>query len=102
MSPKLLLAKYLMADDATEGVMEETKKPLGRGLIQLAGAIFGVYLLSFYILPTITASSPSIQKLADFIDYEEIDTGMFFYTDLEIVGHADIGARSTIEYFGNK
>jgi len=80
----------------------EPKKSLGKGLSQLFVTLVGVWALSFYILPTLTHSSSSIQQLADFIDFSEIDTGMFYYTDLEIVGTADLGARSTIEYFGDK
>lgn len=81
---------------------QEQKKPLAKGLSQLFGALVGVWALSFYILPALTHSNSNIQQLADFIDFAEIDTGMFYYTDLDIVATADLGARSTIEYFGDK
>lgn len=81
---------------------KEEKKPMMKGIAQLCASVVFVWALGFYILPAITHSNDNIQQLADFIDFAEIDTGKFYYTDLEIVAKADLGARSTIEYFGNK
>ena len=78
-----------------------SKKKL-RGLVGLAGSAVVIWGLTFVVLPALTASFTSFQTLADFIDESGIDTGQFYYTDVEIVSHADIGARSTIEYFSGK
>jgi hypothetical protein len=73
-----------------------------KGWLQLTASLFAVWALTFVVLPAITDSSVSFQTIARFIDYSGIDTGQFYYTDVEIVTRADIGARSTIEYFSGK
>lgn len=73
-----------------------------KGYLKLTGAIVVVWVMTFVVLPAVTHSFSSFQTLADFIDYSEIDTGQFYYTDVEIVTKADIGARSTIAYFSDK
>lgn len=72
------------------------------GIVQLIGAIAVVWSMTFVVLPAVTNSFQSFKTLAGFIDESEIDTGQFYYTDVEIVAHADMGARSTIEYFSGK
>ena len=82
--------------------MSEKIKKQAKGVAGLLCSLFVIWSLTFYILPTISGSFHSFKTLADFIDESEIDTGQFYYTDVEIVTHADIGARSTIEYFSGK
>ena len=73
-----------------------------KGWLQLGVALFLVWTLTYVALPAITNSSTNFQKIAQFIDSSEIDTGQFYYTDVEIVTQAEMGARSTIEYFSGK
>jgi|GEM_PF-1345600 len=81
---------------------KETKKSKVKGISQLAASLVIVWAVTFYGLPAITSSSDSIQGLADYIDETGIETGNFYYTSVEIVAHADMNARSTIEYFADR
>jgi len=73
-----------------------------KGYLKLCTAIAVVWAMTFWVLPALTRSSESIQTLADFIDFSEIDTGRYYYTDVEVVTQADIGIRSTFEYYAHK
>ena len=75
------------------------KKKSVKGYLQLAGSIVAIWCLTFVVLPAITNSSESFKTVADFIDSAEIDTGQFYYTDVEEVTRANMALRSTIEYF---
>lgn len=57
---------------------------------------FAVWLLCFVILPFHTKHSPATQQLADYIDESGIETGKFYYTSVEIVAHAEAGARGAV------
>ena len=70
-----------------------------KGVGQLLAAISLIWLMTFVVLPAITNSSKSFSTLAAFIDSSGIDTGQFYYTDVEIVTQADMGARSSIEFY---
>ena len=70
-----------------------------KGVGQLVGAITVIWLMTFIVLPALTGSFTSFSTLAAFIDSSGIDTGQFYYTDVEIVTRADIGARSSIEFY---
>lgn len=78
---------------------KRSTKTQGQGLGQLVAAITVIWLLTFIILPAVTSSFSSFRTLAAFIDSSGIDTGQFYYTDVEIVTHADLGARSSIEFY---
>jgi hypothetical protein len=73
-----------------------------RGILHLLGAVTIIWIMTFIVLPTLTGSFTCFQTLADFIDSSGIDTGQFYYTDVEIVTQADVGARSSIAFFQNK
>ena len=70
-----------------------------KGLGQLVTAITLIWLMTFIVLPALTGSFKSFSTLAAFIDSSGIDTGQFYYTDVEIVTQADMGARSSIEFY---
>lgn len=78
------------------------KKKTRKGVAQLIGSGLVIWIMTFFVLPAITNSFSSFKTLADFIDSSGIDTGQFYYTDVEIVTKADIGARSTIEFFSDR
>lgn len=80
----------------------ETNSKGLRGVVQLIGSIGVIWLLTFVVMPALASSCASFRTLAEFIDESEIDTGQFYYTDVEIVTKADLGARSTIEYFAGR
>lgn len=72
------------------------------GVGQLITAISLICLMTFVVLPALTRSFTSFSTLAAFIDSSGIDTGQFYYTDVEIVTQADIGARSSIQFYQNR
>ncbi len=65
-------------------------------ILKLILCSFCVWLLCFVILPYHTKISPSAQQLANFIDESGIETGQFYYTSVEIVAHAEAGARGAV------
>ncbi|WP_237559868.1 hypothetical protein [Desulfohalovibrio reitneri] len=75
----------------------ENASPLKRWLsFLLSLAVTAAFIWG--ICPALREASAPIKQMADFVDETGIETGAFYYTDVEIVGHADLGARSTIEY----
>lgn len=73
-----------------------------KGVGQLVTAITLIWLMTFIVLPYLTNSFKSFSTLAAFIDSSGIDTGQFYYTDVEIVTKAEIGARSSIEFYQSR
>ena len=73
-----------------------------KGGAQFVSAIILIWFMTFIVLPALTSSFKSFSTLAAFIDSSGIDTGQFYYTDVEIVTTADIGARSSIEFYQNR
>ncbi len=76
--------------------MEE--KSLKVRLLHLAGCLAVLWFMMFVAAPALTSAVPEIRTMAKFVDFSGIETGEFYYTDVEIVGHADSNARNTIEY----
>ncbi|HKK32708.1 MAG TPA: hypothetical protein VJ934_04015 [Desulfomicrobiaceae bacterium] len=62
-----------------------------------AGSLI-IYLVCFVLGAKLVQTVPAMRRMAEFVDESGIETGEFYYTDVEIVGHADIGARSTFEH----
>lgn len=61
-------------------------------------AVTITWVVCFQLAPMLVENVPAMKKMADFVDESGIETGEFYYTDVEIVGHADLNARSSIEY----
>lgn len=78
------------------GLMEN--QSLGRRLAALALVAALVWGFMFVIGPRLVKSVGAFRTLAAFVNESGIETGEFYYTDVEIVGHADHSARSTMEY----
>jgi hypothetical protein len=91
---------------AMEVPLEDTKRNggtpgrpgLARRLLSLAVAVMAVWSFVFVIGPRLVHVVPEFQALATFVNESGIETGEFYYTDVEIVGHADHNARSSMEY----
>jgi len=73
-------------------------KSLTQRLLALAAAIAVIWLFTFVAGPWLVRDVPEFKRLAAFVNESGIETGEFYYTDVEIVGHADHNARSTMEY----
>lgn len=71
--------------------------PIARWLALLAGiAMFWAFL--FVLGPLVVDSSPRFSAFAAYVDQLGFNTGAIYYTDVEIVGNADVGARSSVAY----
>ena len=57
-----------------------------------------VWAFTFVVCPAIVSSSSEMTAMHEFIEMTGIETGEFFYTDVEVCGDAELGARSTFEY----
>jgi hypothetical protein len=57
-----------------------------------------IWAMVFVAGPLLIDTTPAFRTLADFVVESDIETGEFYYTDVEIVGHADHNARSSMEY----
>ncbi|WP_316897853.1 hypothetical protein [Pseudodesulfovibrio indicus] len=73
-------------------------RPLFQRLLALASICSVIWVFTYVAGPMLVNASQDFKTLGDFIVREDIDTGKFYYTDLELVGHADHNARSTMEY----
>lgn len=73
-------------------------RSLPQRLAAFLAACAMIWVLTYVAGPMLVNASDDFRTLGDFIVAENIDTGMFYYTDLEIVGHADHNSRSTMEY----
>lgn len=76
----------------------ENRKSLGSRLGSFVVTCCVIWAMVFVAGPWLITKSDSFQTLADFVVESEIETGEFYYTDVEIVGHADHNARSSMEY----
>lgn len=61
-------------------------------------AVAATWVFVFVACPALVNAIPEMRQMADFVDESNIETGEFYYTDVECVGHANIGARSTFDY----
>ena len=76
----------------------EKKRSLGARIGSLVATCAVIWAFVFVAGPWMITKSTSFQTLADFVVESGIETGEFYYTDVEIVGHADHNARSSMEY----
>ncbi|NJB68353.1 hypothetical protein GGQ74_002026 [Desulfobaculum xiamenense] len=75
----------------------QEKSFAGRWL-SFAAAVLVTMVVVFVACPALVNAVPEMRRMADFVDESNIETGEFYYTDVECVGHANIGARSTFDY----
>lgn len=75
----------------------ENQNVLTRWSALVLGLIL-VWFVTFVAGPALTRSSAAITHLASVIDEGNIETGEFYYTDVEACIVANLNTRSTIEY----
>lgn len=80
------------------GDMKMQNRSLTRRITSFLLSCAAIWVFTYVAGPMLVNASDDFKTLGDFIVEENIDTGMFYYTDLEIVSHADHNSRSTIEY----
>ncbi|GAB6177363.1 hypothetical protein JCM16814_22540 [Desulfobaculum senezii] len=78
--------------------MEQQNKSLAQRWTSFIVALGVTWLVVFVACPALVNAIPEMRQMADFVDETNIETGEFYYTDIECVGHANIGARSTFDY----
>ena len=76
----------------------ENKRSLSTRIGSFIATCAVIWAMAFVAGPWLINQSASFQTLADFVVESGIETGEFYYTDVEIVGHADHNARSSMEY----
>lgn len=73
------------------------KSALARWLsFTLASAV--TWAVCFVAAPALVESSPTMKQMADFIDSSGIETGEFYYTDVESCATANMNTQMTIDY----
>ncbi len=75
----------------------QNSHPLTRWLAFLAGCAF-FWSLMFVICPAINRTFPDMGKIARVVDEYNLRTGMFFYTDVEVSGDANVYTASVIRF----
>lgn len=64
-------------------------------LVLVVAALWGVMGLA---LPMLTDAFETTRQLARYIDESGIETGQFYYTGVEILNHAESGARGSVAF----
>ena len=77
--------------------MLEGKSVFVRWLALLA-ACAGLWLMTFVALPALRDASPFFVRMAAFVHESGIETGEFYYTDVEVCGPSSRHARATFEH----
>jgi len=75
----------------------QNARPVARWLAFLAGCAF-FWSLMFVICPAINRTFPDMQRIARVVDENNLRTGMFFYTDVEVTGAAAMHTSSTVRF----
>ena len=74
---------------------DKSRKKRWFSLVLVITIIWGVM---GYALPMLTDSFETTRQLARYIDESGIETGQFYYTGVEIINHAESGARGSIAF----
>lgn len=73
-------------------------KSLARRWMELLAGFGIIALFMFVIGPALRAQSESIDTFASYVDRTGVDTGAIWWSELEEVADAELGARSTVTY----
>ena len=77
--------------------MLEGKSALVRWAALLGGCA-AIWAMTFVALPAVIDASPFFTRMAAFVEESGIETGEFFYTDVEVCGEANVATRSTFDH----
>ena len=66
--------------------------------LALAVCVFCCWAMMFVVLPAVNRAVPAMGRLARVIEDNNIRTGMFFYTDVEVSGVANMNIENTMRY----
>ena len=76
-------------------MMETSQLKRWFSLILVITVLWGVM---GYALPMLTDTFEATRQLASYIDESGIETGQFYYTGVEILNHAESGARGAVAF----
>jgi|GEM_PF-3576313 len=76
--------------------MSESKQAKNWLYLIIGIAVIGIFV--FGIAPLIIESIGPVDEMGEFIKDNNVNTGAYVYSDSELAGRAELGARSTIEH----
>jgi len=56
------------------------------------------WVVCFVAAPALVECSPAMTRMAKFIDNSGIETGEFYYTDVEACSTANLNTQNTVDY----
>ena len=71
---------------------------LAKRWLALAACALCCWVMMFVALPAVTRAFPAMTRLDRVIDDNNIRTGMFFYTDVEVAGVSIVNIENTIRF----
>jgi len=71
---------------------------LAKRWLALAACAFCCWAMIYVVLPAVDRSVPGMQRLAATMEEKNIRTGMFFYTDVEVSGVANMNMENTMRF----
>jgi len=72
--------------------------PLSMRWLALSVCALCCWLMMFVVLPAVNRAFPEMDKLGKVVEENNIRTGMFFYTDVELAGVADLNIENTLRF----
>ena len=74
------------------------QKSSAKRFLSFASGVFIIWLFMFVFSPMLLKHVESANTLATFIEQNDINAGAIYWTDVEILADAELGARSTVTY----
>lgn len=74
------------------------EKSAARRWSSFAIGIFLAWLVTFVGAPALVECSPTMDKMARFVESEGLDAGVWYYTDVEAVTRANENTQNTVDY----
>ncbi|MEW5772303.1 MAG: hypothetical protein AB1916_02150 [Thermodesulfobacteriota bacterium] len=71
---------------------------LAKRWLALALCALCCWAMMFVVLPAVNRAFPAMGRLAAVIEDKDIRTGMFFYTDVEVSGAANLNMENTMRF----
>ena len=71
---------------------------LAKRWLALAVCAFCCWAMMFVVLPAVNRTFPAMARLGKVAEENNIRVGMFFYTDVEVAGVADLNIENTIRF----
>ncbi len=76
----------------------EQQKSLARGLMQLIGVCFGIWLIIWHLTPILVDNIPALAHYGQVAKDNDIMTGALYYNDVPVTMDAERNNRDTIKF----